>query len=254
MSLFPLSGSACRSVAHEVLPCLVQTFRLDSNYHTAMQTRLSNIQFAFQDDPELSLHSNGKFLGSVPVPQSRPSHLILCPPLVLQDDITWIDPVIYLSTPKNPADRLSVLVHELIHFFSFDWIILRGSPELVLQNLLGISRTTYIYRGTHPPPPVFDTSINTANEILTDRFAEMVFDVLFHHPYAFAHRHCQHPLSKHLSTLAKEDLVTDGNAYFRNDDGFIEAWSHPAGQAPQGADPPGRSPPARTRPGTPGQR
>lgn len=219
MPSFPFSEPACRGVACDVSDCLLRLFPLDCAYRQRARAHLSRVQFVFPGAPSLTLHSGGVPIGSVPgVSPSVPSQLMLCPPLIGPDkNPQWIDPVIYLSHLHDPSDGPSVLVHELIHLFSCGWEILRTEPALVLQAFIGISGTVYTYNGTDPSVPAFDRSLNAANEILTDFFAKLVFEDLFHRPFAFADRLERTALGKQLLSLPPDALPLLGSSYFQNE-------------------------------------
>ena len=216
MPPFPLSEPTCRFIARSVLDCLLRLFPLDCAYRQKSQALLANVRFSFSGAASLLLCSNGVPLGFVPgVSPSRPSHLMLCPP-IMDQKLQWIDPILYLSDLHDPSDGPSVLVHELIHLFSCGWKGIRTEPNLILQAVIGISETVYTYNGTDPSSPVFDRSLNAANEILTDFFAKTVFEELFHRPYAFSDRFGRTELGKQLSFLPKETLLSIGKRYFEH--------------------------------------
>ena len=191
--------------------------------HEKLLNKLNNIKVSIInfEDKEIRYDfytETHKLYGTHITKQFGQSHTVEYPPLLKDNTIIPILPIVNIQNYTNFEEFISSSYHELVHFFSIGkWtIISENNQETIIEHYSGIMRKLYIYSGSNIICKSSD--ITLLNEVITDWIAQFLYEKierdLYHSGLSYRKTPIYNCISQKIQT--EEQAKTFIGAYLTN--------------------------------------
>jgi hypothetical protein len=149
-----------------------------------------------------------KLYGTYTAKQFGQSHTVEYPPILKNNTIIPILPIINIQHYNHFEEFISSSYHELVHFFSIgEWIIIaENNRETIVEHYSGIIKKLYIYSGSNIT--CHSSSITLLNEVITDWIAQFLYEKIEKDTYHTGWSYRKTPIYNFLSNK----IQTEGQA------------------------------------------
>ena len=150
---------------------------------------------------------DGTSLGTVNFSQDYGSYVLEYPPLIRDNTLTLVKPIMHLFPFEDTGVFYSTFYHELCHIFSIGkWNLIDNQT---VEHVSGISIQQFLYNGMTADKVKSFNNANSVSEELNDWVAEKLYELVEKEPYHSNKRPQKAKCSRYIDNRVKKSLNND---------------------------------------------
>lgn len=207
------------AIAYRTFETIQSIAEVEKHRLAQMEHRLIRLQLQVMErglNTEYCLYSDRDvILSHISVNESRKSHVLECPPIFINGEMIYINPIVCVVNFHDRIQYLSSMIHELTHFFSIGLWKTQNEDATTLIHRTGIAEYEYCYSSGMAR---LQKALNVfPNEVITDYIASIIYREIFNEKYTANLVYSQNEMRQALASLMPNDENALIKYYFMNE-------------------------------------